>query len=620
MTMRKLASTLLAAGFIGCGGASAPDVDVDEPEEQVEDAKAEAFDSANNPARVDSSFIYEVAQLPVEGHSKSVPIAGDYWATARDSINYRWNGSEPSPAEKVEAGLGLRGFAKHITENYGIYQSQFRHCKESSECSDLMDGSSCVTPRETDGSDKPGRCIPGWWGICHGWAPYAFSEPAATKPVTKNGVTFYPGDLTALMSLVYGEDLPTKFLSGRCNLEDKKITYDASGRAVPGECRDNPGAIFVVATNLLGKRQQAFVVDRTVDWEVWNQPVEGYKITNHDGGKLKEVTKAQAIGLLGLGFDYAQLLPSTDLAKDQTKTGVYTATVAGTIVFKTTGTDGDADLFVGKGDAVTEANAACKSTGSSASEECKIDVAAGDKVAWLVKGYSASKQVALQVGVPGAGSNYVYNTNAKRFFHVELDLYWIGEQGPGMSMPDPRRTLKTDHMSFILEADDAGRVTGGEWIGESKKNHTDFIWWPTAKPRADVAGLTYEMVKALNDEASGGSVTPVPGPMDVTTVFEKALRYETAYDDQFGSYGAPNGAKKIEFSMTGTGGNADLYVRLGSRPTVYTFTAKSTGPDATEKVTVNVPAGGGTYYVRGRVPVGARGQTVNVKITARVVE
>jgi hypothetical protein len=173
-------------------------------------------------------------------------------------------------------------------------------------------------------------------------------------------------------------------------------------------------------------------------------------------------------------------------------------------------------------------------------------------------------------------------------------------------------------MSMIVEADDKGLIVGGEWLGASKKNHTDFIWWPTAKPKGNLFGLTYDKVKMLNDMSAGAPVTP---PATESVVFEKAdLKYTTSYDKQFGSIGAPAGTKKIEFTMTGSGGNADLYVRLGAKPTIYSFTGKSTAAGSDEKVTVTVPAEGGTYYVRARVPFLSLRDTVNVKISAKLIK
>src|SRR5262245_1728729 len=154
--VQNIAAVFATVGLIGCGMPEVEDPSV-EANEAAEDAKNDAWNAQENPARVTGeSFIYEVSQLPTEGHTPSVPIAGDYWAVARDSINYRWNGNDLSPAEKLEQALGLSGFAKHVTENFGVYQSGFTACATSDDCKDLKDGSSCVFPRDKRTGDKPG--------------------------------------------------------------------------------------------------------------------------------------------------------------------------------------------------------------------------------------------------------------------------------------------------------------------------------------------------------------------------------------------------------------------------------------------------------------------------------
>jgi leucyl aminopeptidase len=58
--------------------------------------------------------------------------------------------------------------------------------------------------------------------------------------------------------------------------------------------------------------------------------------------------------------------------------------------------------------------------------------------------------------------------------------------------------------------------------------------------------------------------------------------------------------KQLKVTMTGTG-DADLYVRRGQNPTVYTFNCSSvTASTSNESCTVDVASGGGIYYVRAR--------------------
>jgi hypothetical protein len=608
---RSLLSWMMVVGMglAGCNGVQPGGLD--EEENFDDDGKYEAWNQANNPAYVDRTFVYEVNNLPVEGKTKDAPIPGDYWATARDSINHRWDGEDSlSPAEKIEKALNKTGFSKSITDNFGIYGHGKKACNESAECESEMDGSSCVKPRGATG-DKSGRCIPGWWGICHGWAPYAFSEPAAVNPVTKNGVTFYPGDLEGLMSLAYSENLPTKFLSQRCN--KKEAAVDAGGRVIDGECRDmNPGAFYVVAANMLGKRQVGFVEDRTYDLQVWNQPVRGYKVTNAVDGKVPEISQGEAVAKLGLNLNFSTVFPEAEVKKAEKKTGSYTATAAGELVIKMTGT-GDADLHVKKGAEATETVYDCRPYGGNSNEECRVTVAAGDKVFYLILGYSDASKVSLAVGANQGTPNYQYNTAAKRFFYVEMDFNWITESSPAREshVGTVDNFTRTDSYQFILEADEAGRILGGEWVGGSRTSHPDFVWWPTGKPQGTLpGGLTYAEVKALNDQAAQGGGTT--GTVEEKTLItNRVVRNVSAYE----TIGVPGGAK-LEVSMTGEGsGNMDLYVRLGAKPTVSSFACKSVNAGNTESCSVTAPAAGGTYYVRVRPTSGQANVTVKAKIT-----
>ncbi|MSP23832.1 MAG: hypothetical protein EXR75_01440 [Myxococcales bacterium] len=367
------------------------------------DTAYEKWNWANDPSRVDPSFEYMVERLPIEGVAANKPIPGDYWPTYQDNLNVRWDGEASlSVVEKYEKAFGKKGLVDIVSKKYGIdgYKGSRKACKETSECSDLDDGSSCA---KRTGQEE-GVCIPTWWGICHGWAPYAISEPAPVKPAEYNGVTFYPGDIEGLMSLVYSVRLSVKFLSERC--DEKKPNVGGDGRIAAQECRDmNPGSLHVVATNLLGIRKVGFVEDRTYDAEVWNQPVYAYRVTNAVEGKLKEVTKVEAVKLLGL-----------------------------------------AD-----------------------------------------------------------GSEYTYNADAERFFHVELDMDWIKESKPAHKshVPELATYTRTDHYAYVLETDKAGKIQGGEYIGSSRESHPDFVWWPVGQPYGKVADglITYDEVKKLNDLA-----------------------------------------------------------------------------------------------------------------------
>jgi hypothetical protein len=626
-----LCLSLLSASFLAVGCGSAPvaggDNDTTGSEEGIilegeigQSEDAERWDAKNNPATVDGTFIYEVDKLPTTGSTKVAPIPADYWATYQDSINVRWDGAESlSPAEKWEKAFNKPGLAKRVSELYGIRKHTTRkECTQTSECADLKDGSECAIPR----GETKGRCIPKWWGICHGWAPYAFSEPAPKKAVEKNGVTFYPGDLEGLMSLAYGERLPTKFLSTRCNAKDAPT--DASGRVIAGECRDmNPGSFHVVASNMLGLRQQSFVYDRTWDAEVWNQPVRGFAITNLENGKLKEVTKAEAIKLAGIDVAWAELLAKTELAKDASKVVEYKATADGEVQIATAGT-GDADLYVKVNGEPTKTAFDCKSDGGSSTELCKVTVKNGDTVKALVLGYADKSEANVRVGLAKANAEYTFNTTAARFFHVKMDFRFIVEASTAREsrVDAADRFTQTDKLEYVLEADANGSIVGGEWIGASLTSHPDFVWWPSGKPTTAVAegAVAYADLKALNDEAAGvvantnGGTTPTPAPQPVVTELATNAAVPTA--GLAYTLGAKPG-EKLRLELTTTVGSADLYVRLGRAPTTRTYTCKGTavaGSTTKKACELVAPAAGGSYSVK----VVRRATTTRVDLRATI--
>ncbi len=144
-----------------------------------------------------------------------------------------------------------------------------------------------------------------WMGICHGWAAAAIAVP---RPVSSIQVAAYdgsrlltlrPSEIKGLASYLWATT-PYKsfFIGGRCNHKD--VPQDEFGRPTAAECRDtNPATWHIAIVNAIGVDKKSFVMDATMDYEVWNQPVHGYSIKYFNPISKKEVgTPEQATVLL----------------------------------------------------------------------------------------------------------------------------------------------------------------------------------------------------------------------------------------------------------------------------------------------------------------------------------
>jgi len=306
MTLTKhcYLSRVLLLPLIGGLSSAACTVD-DEPQLDATGQHRDpiAWGSNDNPAKFDTenNFEYKLADLPTEGEAEVVPWAGSYWPTYRDSINFRWDGSQgdtpgphASPAEKFAQAFGRDKLVDNVSKQFGI-DSRSKSCTQASDCGE-DEGVCSKRPGEAEG-----RCVETWFGICHAWAPAAIDIPEPKNPVTYNGVTFKVNDIKALVSLSYTHAVQTQFLSGRCNEKGVDLEYDEYGRPTNRECMNtNPGTFHVVATNILGVQKKSFIEDKTFDYQVWNQPVRGYKVLKNEA-----VTAEQANTLItASGTDY----------------------------------------------------------------------------------------------------------------------------------------------------------------------------------------------------------------------------------------------------------------------------------------------------------------------------
>jgi hypothetical protein len=133
-----------------------------------------------------------------------------------------------------------------------------------------------------------------WMGLCHGWAAASINTPEPKKTVTvqsnEGEFSFFASDIKALTTLLWSKGrFRTRFVGGRCN--EKNPPTDHMGRPTSEDCLDNnPGTWHMAIVNQIGIFKRSFVMDATYDYEVWNQPVTGYKIKYYNPTTKNDTT------------------------------------------------------------------------------------------------------------------------------------------------------------------------------------------------------------------------------------------------------------------------------------------------------------------------------------------
>ncbi|MBI2382160.1 MAG: S8 family serine peptidase [Gammaproteobacteria bacterium] len=95
-----------------------------------------------------------------------------------------------------------------------------------------------------------------------------------------------------------------------------------------------------------------------------------------------------------------------------------------------------------------------------------------------------------------------------------------------------------------------------------------------------------------------GTITPPPPSGDVVLANGVAVASQSGAtgSSKYYSLVVPAGASQVKFTTTGGTGDADIYVRAGTKPTTSSYTCKSDGSTSTETCTITNPAAG-TYYM-----------------------
>lgn len=227
----------------------------------------EAWTASNDPNLLRANFKTKLDELPLTGRTKARPWADSYWPNFQAGLANRWN--DPDYSDPFNYNLNdeaaVRAMSRealsHLSpaEKYDIYMGNFQYPLVKLE-------RSRTSPED-----------PGWYGLCHGWAPAAlnFEEPQPTVLKGPSGIEipFGSSDIKGLLTLAQQYGTQTRIMGERCNAdfsEDPARANDAS-------CRDvNAGSFHIAMSNFLGLLNRGFVAEIARGYEVWNQPAYAF--------------------------------------------------------------------------------------------------------------------------------------------------------------------------------------------------------------------------------------------------------------------------------------------------------------------------------------------------------
>ena len=201
---------------------------------------------------------------------EQTPWSGDYWATYKGGITYRWNevgsnGSSQYGYKLIDDKTDFHSLdltALSPAEKYDIYLGRYDFPLTTYERNrtQIMK----TIPGTTEYQE--GFTIPAWEGLCHAWAPATilFDAPNPVVVEGANGVKvpFGASDVKALLTyfLHYEKSPNVNFLGGRCNLDFGKLRQDYNAGKITkaqyeayleeSQCSDtNAGAFHIVLVN-----------------------------------------------------------------------------------------------------------------------------------------------------------------------------------------------------------------------------------------------------------------------------------------------------------------------------------------------------------------------------------
>lgn len=153
-----------------------------------------------------------------------------------------------------------------------------------------------------------------WSGHCNGWSAAAQRHAEPRHAVTRNGITFEPRDIKALLAEIYMSAKPVFLGGNRC---DKRSTAPTSilatilgNNSSDAQCEPVSPALFHIAlANWIGVKRHTIIFDKSSSNEVWNFPIYAYSVqtSSIDRNQATQYARGKPLSAQAVSFSLVQL-------------------------------------------------------------------------------------------------------------------------------------------------------------------------------------------------------------------------------------------------------------------------------------------------------------------------
>ncbi len=468
LSLSMLAALVLAAcgdgadhGIAGVVPDGETPGDVSEkPDETTEDGKADRWNYANDPDRFDGGLNAVLAELPREGRAANGAWPSTYWPTYADSVQHRWN-REFSPAEKYDRAFNGWTPPENFDQlrPYSTSRCNDEHDNWDREYYDNLGplathvSANMGNRKARDGRDSDG-------------------DGQIDECDDRDGVSSWWGLCHAWVPAAMLEDRPLR------SVTHNGVTFhvgDLEALLILAYNR-SPASMIGSRCNLFETKEEYARVNgcRLPDQEAsegdqrrecTEQQISSYVISRDEHGRVEQNqcrdTNAGAMHIIASNYLGLQQRP---FAYDRTY-----------------------DFEVWNQPIVA------------------FNVARMEEV----NPAQANELLGTE------GETYEYNRDAVKLYDVAATLTYITESHASTTPADSTRYERQDHYTYILEVDGDGKIIGGEFYGNARELHPDFLWDPRRLDRSSVPNLDIENIRMLV-ELSRQPEVPVSG--DVISV------------------------------------------------------------------------------------------------------